>query len=80
MTAIPSWNLTDLFQSPDDPRLLETLDLTTQAAQDFATRYQSKVATLDAAALADALSAYERLLQEGSKPVLKKDRCLTNHA
>uniref|UniRef100_UPI003750564B M3 family metallopeptidase n=1 Tax=Armatimonas sp. TaxID=1872638 RepID=UPI003750564B len=68
MTAIPSWNLTDLFQSPDDPRLLDTLAQITRAAQDFATHYQGKIATLNAAALAEALTAYERLLQEGSKP------------
>jgi oligoendopeptidase F len=68
MTATPSWNLTDLFQNPEDPRLLETLARTQQAAQDFATRYQGKLATLDAAALAEALTRYEHLQQEGSKP------------
>lgn len=68
MTAIPSWNLTDLFQSPDDPRLLETLTQTTQAAQDFATRYQGKIASLSATALAEALATYEYLQQEGTKP------------
>ena len=68
MTAIPSWNLTDLFQGPDDPRILDSLTQTTQVAQDFATHYQGKIATLDAAALAEALAAYERLHQEGSKP------------
>nr|WP_309691167.1 M3 family oligoendopeptidase [Armatimonas sp.] len=68
MAAIPSWNLTDLFQSPDDPRLLDTLTQITRAAQDFATHYQGKIATLSAAALAEALTAYEHLLQEGSKP------------
>jgi oligoendopeptidase F len=68
MTAIPSWNLTDLFQSPDDPRLLDTLARIAQAAQDFTARYQGKIATLNATGLAEALAAYERLQQEGSKP------------
>ena len=69
MTAIPSWNLTDLFQGPDDPRLLDSLTHTMHDAQDFATRYQGKIATLNAPALAEALATYERLQQEGSKPV-----------
>ena len=68
MTAIPSWNLNDLFQSPDDPRLLDTLTQTTQAARDFATRYQGKIASLSATALAEALTTYEHLQQEGTKP------------
>lgn len=68
MTAIPSWNLNDLFQGPDDPRIPATLDQLAQAAQDFATRYQGKVATLDPAALAEALRTYEQLQQEASKP------------
>ncbi|WP_309708184.1 M3 family oligoendopeptidase [Armatimonas sp.] len=68
MTSTPSWNLTDLFQSPDDPRLLDTLTLVSGQAIDFATHYQGKIATLTAAALAEALATYERLHQEGSKP------------
>ena len=68
MTKVPSWDLTDLFQSPEDPQLTDSLACSTAAAGAFATRYQGKVAHLDALALAQALTHYEQLQQDAGKP------------
>ena len=68
MTPLPSWNLADLFDSPEDPRLADTLARASAAAQAFATRYQGKVETLSAGELAEALSTYEQLQQDAAKP------------
>lgn len=68
MTPLPSWNLADLFDSPEDPRLADTLANTRAASHAFATRYQGKIGTLSAAELAEALSTYEQLQQNAAKP------------
>lgn len=68
MTPLPSWNLTDLFDSPEDPRLADTLASTSAASHAFATRYQGKIGTLSAAELAEALSTYEQIQQNAAKP------------
>lgn len=69
MTKLPSWNLQDLFESPEDPKLTQSLNHTTASASAFAARYQGNVATLSAQGLAEALLAYEHLQQEAGKPL-----------
>lgn len=46
------WNLSDLFQSPDDPRLEAVLKETLEAAIAFEQRYKGKVTSLDPKAFA----------------------------
>jgi len=56
------WDLSDLFKSPDDPKIEATLAETLQRARDFESKYKGKVATIDPkpfAALMRELETYE---------------------
>src|SRR5258708_3748324 len=62
------WDLSDLFQSPDDPKIEATLSDALQRANSFESKYKGKVATLDPkpfAAMMRELEAYE---DESVKP------------
>ena len=55
------WNLDDLFEGPDDPRLDTDLDEASAAATAFRERYRGKLGQLTAAALAAAVAELERI-------------------
>lgn len=55
------WNLDDLFEGPDDPRLESELDEAGAAATAFRERYRGKLGELDAAGLNDAVAELERI-------------------
>ncbi len=55
------WDLSDLFDGPDDPRLLGDLDEAAAAATAFRERYRGKLGELSAAELNDAVVELERL-------------------
>jgi len=55
-----TWDLSDLYAGPDDPRIERDLDDALAAAKAFAERHRGRVAQLDAAALAAALDDLER--------------------
>ncbi len=59
--ALPSWDLSDLYASPDDPRIDADLGRAEEAARDFESRHKGHLAGLDAGALATALADYERI-------------------
>ena len=61
------WDLSDLFASPEDPRIDGELDRALAAARDFAARYRGQLATLDARALAGAVDALESLQEPLSR-------------
>jgi len=56
-----AWNLSDLYESGDDPRLEADVQEAEQASAAFRERYHGKVAELDAAALAEAIEERERI-------------------
>jgi len=58
---LPEWDLSDLYPSPDAPAL--TADLTWLEAEcaAFASQYEGKLATLDAAALLTCVQRYEAI-------------------
>jgi oligoendopeptidase F len=56
-----AWDLTDLYESGDDPRLDADVKDAEEAAAAFRERYHGKVAELDAAALAEAIEERERI-------------------
>jgi oligoendopeptidase F len=56
-----AWDLTDLFEGIDDPRIESDVAQAETEAAAFRERYHGKVADLDAAALAEAVAAYERI-------------------
>jgi oligoendopeptidase F len=55
------WDLSDLFDGPDDPRLDTELDEINAAAQAFRERYRGKLGELSAAELNDAVAELERI-------------------
>jgi oligoendopeptidase F len=55
------WNLDDLFEGPDDPRLESELDEATAAATAFRERYRGKLGELSASELNDAVAELERI-------------------
>jgi oligoendopeptidase F len=55
------WNLDDLYERPDDPRLQEHLDEATAGATAFRERYRGRLGELSAQELNDAVAEAERL-------------------
>jgi len=58
---LPEWDLTDLYPSPDAPELKADMAWLEDACADFARDYESKLATLDAAGMLDAIRRYEAI-------------------
>jgi oligoendopeptidase F len=56
-----AWDLSDLYESSEDPRLEADVEETERAAAAFHERYYGKVAELDAASLAEAIAERERI-------------------
>ncbi len=55
------WDLSDLYESPDDPRIAGELDEATTAAEAFAERYRGSLARLSAPELNEAVAELERI-------------------
>lgn len=55
------WDLSDLYDSPEDPRIAADQTALTEQADAFATRYKGRVAELDPQGLAALLADYESL-------------------
>lgn len=55
------WNLSDLYDGPDDSRIESELDEALAAAQAFSKRYRGKLGELSAAELNDAVAEVERI-------------------
>jgi oligoendopeptidase F len=56
-----AWDLSDLYESPDDPKLDEEAARAERDAAAFRERYHGKVATLTAGELADATATLEEI-------------------
>jgi len=59
--SLPSWDLTDLYPSPDSAELAADAERADAAARAFEAAYAGKVAALSGAELAAALAEYERI-------------------
>jgi oligoendopeptidase F len=57
--ALPNWDLSDLYQSPNSPAIEADLSRVTAEAKAFAADYQGKLAALPGAELARAMSRFE---------------------
>ena len=55
------WNLADLYEGPDDPRIESELEEALAASQAFRERYRGKLGELSAAELNDAVVELERI-------------------
>ena len=58
---LPEWDLTDLYPSPDGPEITKDMDWLDTACADFASDYEGKLDTLDAAGLLKAVQRYEEI-------------------
>ncbi len=56
------WDLSDLYDSPDDPELTGDMEKALKKSESFRERYRGRIADLDAAGLADALEEYEEIM------------------
>ncbi|MBA3347961.1 MAG: M3 family oligoendopeptidase [Actinobacteria bacterium] len=61
------WDLSDLFDGPEDPRLTTDLDEAAASAGAFRERYRGRLPELSAAALADAVTELERLKSQAAR-------------
>jgi oligoendopeptidase F len=61
--TLPEWDLSDLYASPEASEVKRDIEAAAAAAGDMKARYQGRIVALaeDGAALAEAISAYERL-------------------
>jgi oligoendopeptidase F len=59
--ALPSWDLSDLYPSPDSPLVQEDLARAEKAAKSFAQAHAGTLASLSGAALAAVITEYERI-------------------
>jgi oligoendopeptidase F len=58
---LPDWDLTDLYPSTEAKELARDMAWLEKACADFATTYEGKLASLDAAALLVCVQAYEQI-------------------
>ncbi|MDB5415131.1 MAG: oligoendopeptidase [Rubritepida sp.] len=59
--SLPSWDLSDLYQGPDDAVLASDLERAEADAAAFQERHAGKLAQLSGDALAEAIAAYEKI-------------------
>ncbi|MBI5162978.1 MAG: M3 family oligoendopeptidase [Magnetospirillum sp.] len=59
--ALPEWDLSDLYPSPDSQRLAEDLDAAEAGAKAFHQSYAGQLAGLDGTRFGAAIAEYERL-------------------
>ncbi|HXN91016.1 MAG TPA: M3 family oligoendopeptidase [Candidatus Sulfotelmatobacter sp.] len=62
------WDLTDLFTSPDDPKLEQTLTREMEHARKFEKQYRGKVASLEPKAFAAMMRELAEYEESASKP------------
>lgn len=64
------WDLVDLYQGQDDPRLEQDLEAVREKAQEFASSYKDKIMDedLEAQTLLSAIQEYESIHELGMKP------------
>lgn len=69
-SSLPSWDLSELYDGVDDPRIDQDLQTALSNAQAFESTYRGKVcrAEITPAELRKALDDYEHLLRQQSKP------------
>src|SRR5918995_3733906 len=61
------WNLDDLYEGPDDPRIESELDEASAAATAFRERHRGKLGELSAAELNDAVAELERIKSSSTR-------------
>jgi oligoendopeptidase F len=62
-----AWDLSDLYKSPEDPKLKEDKKDLLEEADKFAEKYHGRISALSSSEFSDALRAYESLIQRAGK-------------
>ena len=65
--TLPTWDLTDLYASPEDEQITADLASLQQRAKAFAAAYEGKITDLTSAELAIALQEYEAMAEGAGK-------------
>lgn len=60
-TDLPAWNLSDLYNGNDDPKIATDLNKVQNLCQELASKFQGKLASLEARKFLAALKAYEEI-------------------
>ncbi len=60
-SVLPTWDLSDLYASPDDPAISADFVKTASRAKSFAATYAGKLTASSGASLAAAIAEYERI-------------------
>ena len=58
---LPEWDLTDLYPSEDSPELIRDMEWLDTACSEFASDFEGKLASLDAAGMLSAVNRYEAI-------------------
>lgn len=66
-TTTPNWNLNDLYTGINDPKIEQDITTLKKDIQAFNGQYEGMIATLDASALAAALTSYEAIQEAFNK-------------
>jgi oligoendopeptidase F len=61
------WDLSDLYEGPEDPRIESELDEATAAASTFRDRFRGRLGELSAATLNDAVAELERIKSNSTR-------------
>ena len=61
LTNLPSWDLSDLYTSPDSPRIMEDFEWLKKAIKKFESTYKGKLNNLDAKALLNCIREHEEI-------------------
>jgi oligoendopeptidase F len=61
VSSLPAWDLSDLYDSPDSPRVMTDLGRAETTAKSFALAHAGTLASLTGAALAAVIAEYERI-------------------
>lgn len=68
--SLPSWDLSELYESVDDPNIVSDLEKALEQARQFEATYRDRIcrADIQASELRVALDQYEQLLRQQSRP------------
>src|SRR5215467_8982175 len=67
LSALPEWDLSDLYPGRDSPALTQDLGRLAADAEAFRRRYEGRLAELTGAELGAAVAAYERLQETSAR-------------
>ena len=61
LTNLPSWDLSDLYPSPDSPQIMEDFEWLKKAIKKFESTYKGKLNSLSAKALLNCIREHEEI-------------------